>query len=295
MTAERSTVSAMDLGTTAATEDGPPRVCGRGEYCREARSVRQDNGGYARVPAQTPRTFCDGDRSFIADCLDWLPEAYLQLYMRLPERSRRGLERVAGSPYPPVPPNLEFDALMCEMVFILSSWEERIRRVASLSGTGAAMSRRRRGGVAMTTIRTVLAGHLDALLALEAEPMARTVPLAQAATVLPEERGFVRPAAGYVETLEDLSGVNAGLEILWLHHRCRSVLGLTPKHEDLPLPCWNPDCEHKAVRRWDGLAGLEDEAKCSNCGEVYANDRYRRLMGAVWEREAAKRRALRAS
>ena len=87
---------------------------------------------------------------------------------------------------------------------------------------------------------------------------------------------------------KNLSGADAGLEILSLHGRAMFMLGLRPCHVDLPVPCW--ECGLKTVRRWDGSAGLEDSAECSNpnCRAAYTHDRYVRLLADVAQQQQAK-------
>ena len=243
------------------------RPCARGDRCAER--------GPGGAPALGPRAFCGTDRNTIARALDWMPEAYTELYLRLPDKGTGVGGRVSGSRTQPVPPNLGVDALMVDMVRVLGSWDERVRAVANLRELSLAM----RDAVALVTMVRTLSAHLDALLALPAEPMLRSVSLQQAAQLPPGTVGNVRPAAGYADVMLDLSGADAGLEILKLHGRARHMLGLTSQHHDLPVPCWN--CGLRTVRRWDGTAGLADEAECMECGEKYTAERYNLLMADV--------------
>jgi hypothetical protein len=124
--------------------------------------------------------------------------------------------------------------------------------------------------------------------------MIRHKPIEKVAAELAERRahqplfGVVRPGAGYVERPEDLSGADAGLEILTLANRSRHMLGWTPQHQDLPVPCWS--CGLKTIRRWDGGAGLEDRAECSNpdCRETYEDERFTLLIGEAEKGVRAK-------
>ncbi len=255
-------------------ETGEQRPCARGERCAER--------GPGNTPALGPRAFCDTDRNIIGRALDWMPTAYTELYLRLPDKTVGVGGRVSGSRTPPVPPNLGVDALMVDIVRILGSWDERVRAVANLSE----LSLRMRDGVALTTMVRTLSAHLDVLLALPPEPMLRSVSIQQAAQLPPGTVGNVRPAAGYADVMLDLSGADAGLEILKLHGRARHMLGLTPRHQDLPVPCWA--CGLRTVRRWDGTAGLADEAECMECGEKYTAQRYDLLMAEVASMQRGK-------
>lgn len=250
------------------------RPCARGDRCAER--------GPGNTPQLGPRAFCTTDRARIASALEWIPTAYIELYMRLGDKGSGVGGRVSGSRTPPVPPNLGVDALMVDIVRVLGSWDERVRVVANLRELSLAM----RDGVALTTMVRTLSAHLDALLALPEEPMLRSVSIQQAAELPPGTVGNVRPAAGYADVMLDLSGADAGLEILRLHGRARHMLGYTAQHQDLPVPCWN--CGLRTVRRWDGTAGLADEAECMECRERYTADRYALLMREVEELHRGK-------
>jgi len=149
------------------------------------------------------------------------------------------------------------DALLRLITETLCSWEERVRVVARLTVMDTALSRHRRDGFATTQAVTLLGAHLDALLALPPEPMARTRP------------------AGLV--LEDLDGAAAGLEVLHLHYRCRSVLGETraAPQELLGVPC--RVCDMLALRRAEPPAHPDDPSwwsECAGCGDRMREDTY---------------------
>lgn len=251
------------------------KPCARGDRCAE-----RTNG----QPALGPRAFCATDHQIVGRALTWLPAAYVDLHQRLGERTTSRTERVSSSRTPAVPINLAVDSLLTDMVGLLESWAERVRHVARLSERSTEKSRHRRDAVVVVTAVQTLTAHLDVLLALPAEPMPRFLQLRDAAALADGVTGIVR--AYDVIANPELSGADAGLEILHLHARARSMLGLTPRHEDLPVPCWS--CGLKAVRRWDGSAGLADEAECSGCGETYTHDRYTLLIRQVAELQRSK-------
>lgn len=253
--------------------------CARGPHCTNPEILADRT----RLPALTPRPFCDGDRNLIGRALAVLPGLFADLAETLGERRRGDGPRVSGSRLaPPVPINLDIDALMRDIVWVVSSWDERVRLVARLSGPDTSTSRHRRDGMAIARMTSMLSAHLDALLVLPAEPMARTTSVEEAAKhALAGRLGVVHVGAAWAEVLLDLSGADAGLEVLALERRCLGMLGWTPQHEDLPVACW--ECGLKAVRRRDGAAGLEDRASCSGCHTVYEGERYTLLMGEVYE------------
>lgn len=261
------------------------RPCARGERCAEA-AVVQTGEGIVKLPALGYRTYCSSDRSHIMNAIERLPDRYLHLALILPEKGSGAEPRVSGSRTPPVPPRLDVDALMVEIVQTAWAWWERVALVARLSIPDG----RERDGFAISRMCTSLTAHLDVLLGLPPEWMGRRVTVRKAADLLAAGgvSGTVRPNAGYAEVFQDRSGADAGLDFLTLDRRCKHLLGLTPQHQDLPVPCWA--CQERTVRRWDGAAGLADEAHCLSCGETYTHERYQLLMADVAKRQRGEHR-----
>lgn len=239
-----------------STDDGQ-RPCARDTHCAE-----RDNAGQ---PALGPRAFCFTDTLMIERCLGWFPTAYTMLHMELGETGSGQGERVSSTPTLKVPINVTVFDFIAEIADVLESWAERVRTVADLHQLSPEATRRRRQGVGVAASERTLSAHLGALLALP-------------------ERTMVRFVDGEVQHWE-LGGADAGTEIIDLHGKARSMLGLTPKHVDLPVPCW--ECGLKAVRRWDGSAGLEDQAACSNCQTTYTAQTYTLLMAEVAKQQQA--------
>lgn len=252
--------------------DSGLRECARAERCSDPQFV-QDGPRTVRRPALTPRAFCDSCRDEIGVCIEETPRRWVQVHANIGQLKVLDGDPVSGSQSPPVPLSLDMDAFLREMVAVLVSWEERVRVVAGLSLLDTAVARRRRDGVAVAQACRVLSAHLDALLALTPEPMMRVLDLKTAAALPPGTNGVVRPVAGYAEVMCDLSGEDAGLELLWLRARCRGTLGLTgPKPKHLPVPC--KACgftELYEVLTWDGVP---EGAKCRQCGDEYSDNEY---------------------
>lgn len=259
------------------------RPCARGQHCKSATVSYDDHGNPHREPALGPRAFCELDRGEISRAVAKLPERYIELALRLGDKtSSDGLRVSGGGSSAPVPIRLDIEALMVQIVSVVASWEARVAEVARLTGVQGRPERRgsAEAGVALTRMCRTLSAHLDALLALQAWPMARFVGIKHAGQLAEQDvTGLVHPAAGYAEVNRDLGGADAGLELLALDRRCRRVLGWTPQHERLPVPCW--ECGNRAVLRLDGGAGLEDRAECFECGEVYEEERFTLLMSEV--------------
>src|SRR5690606_1776348 len=103
--------------------------------------------------------------------------------------------------------------------------------------------------------------HVSTLLALPEEPMLRTMPLHQAATLPPGTTGLVHPAAEYADVILPLDGTQAGVELLELHHRIRRMLGETrPPARHLPTPC--RCCGHRLPFETPGADRPSDGAHC---------------------------------
>lgn len=249
------------------------RPCARGKHC----ASRNSNGD----PMEGPRALCSTDRDFLVAAIERLPEMYTELYLQLGEKGTGGdsLRVSGGGKTPPVPINLGTDALMRRILDVLSSWDERVRNVARLSGPDTDDARRRRAGVAMTTMCRTLAAHVDALLALEAEPMMRDMDISGHPRLPEDAVGVVHTSAGWISYQTDLDGGDAATEVFALHALCRSRLGLTRKSVLLRSRCWDCDASGKLVQE-DGAAGLDDHITCRACGTEYMGERLALLMAA---------------
>jgi hypothetical protein len=250
------------------TGSGEQRLCAQGDWCR---GYRIEDG--KRLPALTPRPFCEPCTRLIAKNLDEIPERFAQLHAELGNKGQAA-ERVSGTREAPVPVRLDIDALMREIITVLASWDERVRQTAGLTFPGTGATRRRRDGTAVTGYVETLALRLSALLTLQAEPMRRDIPLGE---VRPGDTGVVHVSAEYASVNRELSGVDAGLEILTLHRRCRAKLAETRRRDHLDVPC--PGCDALGLERDDGS---DHAAECTQCGRQLTPDQYE-----MWTRQLA--------
>lgn len=260
--------------------------CARGERCSARKSVVGDDGKYVIVPGQTYRVYCDADVTRIRNCLNDLPRRYVELTARIGDKPTHTLDgpRVSGGgAAPPIPINTGVDAFQQQIVEVVTSWEERVREAARLTD----VSGNRRAGHAVKVAAAVLAAHVEVLLALPPDSMYRTCDITRAEHVPDTAVGYIHD--GWVGYNDDLSGAEAGVEILSLHHRCLARLGWTPQHQDLITPCW--DCGERKLRRHDGSVGLADHIECLSCRSEYLGSRLRALM--VDEEQARQRKATR--
>lgn len=266
----------------AGSDDGM-RECARGDHCAARTTIVGPGNERVVVPAATYRTFCDTDRNKIRACLDELPAYYAELRARIGDRRRSDGPRVSrGTRAASVPINLGYEALIRQIEEIILSWDERVRDLAHLGPLKAV-------GMtdAVTTACGMLAAHVNALVTLEPQDMARSMDLTRAEYLPSDATGWVYPAGEWILYNSALSGADAGREVLNLHHRCLRLLGYSPQHHDLLTACW--ECNERALRRHDGSAGLADHVECLQCRVQYLGARLRALM--VEEEQAQKRKA----
>ncbi|MGW4663199.1 hypothetical protein [Streptosporangium sandarakinum] len=233
---------------------GGMRECARAGRCSDPR-IEESGGKTVRLPALTPRAFCTADRDAVARALDALPALFVRVHMELGNRgSGSGGPVVSVSKSAPVPLSLGADELLRLILATLVSWEERVRTVARLVPLDTETSRQRRDGAILTQAWTILAAHLDALLALESEPMMRDGELVY------------------------LDGGDAGLDILYLAWRCRALLTETAKaaRHLHGVPCGS--CGFCELREVLDDNGQQDGARCRQCGAQYDAETYKALV-----------------
>ena len=263
------------LPVPAATGEDSQHPCGQGDWCHAA--TKDADGAWHA--ALTYQPFCPACRSRIAACMEELPGACVRMLVQIGLRPRTG-KAVRVPPGPREPIRLEIDALIRETAWVLGSWHERVAAVARLSppDTQAAVSH---PVEAVRDAAAVLGAHLDAMLALPLEPMARVMYSPKAAeewitSVDPGELGTVR-LSGEAFMMPRLSGVNAGREILDLQHRARKVTGevkARPESFD-GVPC--RECEDMALERAEPPSDPERPAmhsKCASCRHEMTREEY---------------------
>lgn len=282
----------------SAPEDYTPdhglRECARAERCPDSH-LQEAGGQTIRVGAPTPRAFCDTCRGTIDRALRELPAYWGRVHTTLGHRTRHPGPKVTLPKTPPVPLSLAADELLRDIVAVAVSWWERVATVARLHVPDTAASRNLVSYDVVKNACSVLAAHLDALLALDEQPMMRAVPLREAAHLPPGTTGLVHRTAGYADVVLHLDGARAGLEILQLHHRCRRHVGETnAPARHLPTPCLHP-CGYKQLFETLNGEGQFDGARCRQCGTTYTAQEYQDLVtetSNMIRKTGAKRRSL---
>ena len=267
-----------------ASDEGQ-RFCARAEWCASS-VIITENGETRREPALGPRNFCESDTRHIERCLEEIPEQYVHLFAELGRPSARG--SAVRMPFGPrVPIRVDVDALMKLMAEVLCSWHERVADVHSLDFPSASETRREAQAVKRAV--DVMAPRLSSVLALEPAPMTRAYDL-RALESLPEDAPGVVHSV-FAEIVLDLSGADAGMEIINLRHLARALLGETrAKPEELVgVPCRADGCGWRAVYRAE-LPSHEDEpawwTECARCGDKMTEPEYREwtALCAAYER-----------
>jgi hypothetical protein len=233
--------------------------------------VINDEGESVTTPALGYDTFCQSDRNLIFRALCGLPELWVRLHQELGVKAQAG-EHVTMSRSAPVPVNLAADALMREVLAVLTSWDEAVRMNAGLTLPDTQLARQRRDGFVITAVDKTLRAHFDRLIGLTAEAMSRSYGIDGDLEKIPEGcYGRTNLIGGYCEVSVELSGADAAEEILSLAYRCRSFLGETRMVERLDAPCPDPSCSGFSLERVQGSAYA---AECKDCGRLMSSSEW---------------------
>jgi hypothetical protein len=260
-------------------ETGEP--CARGNRCEE-----RDYQGNAKCG---PRAFCSTDRDYIGRAIYSLPETYTQLRVIL-ARSEQAGERVSGSRDLPIPVAADVDKLMREIVWVACSWEEVVRAVARLSDYPDG---HRRDAVALADACRTLYRHLDTLLSLAPQDVARSATRKRVEEVIEEfgdETGsfLIRyDTAGDAWENVTMDGTQAGMEFLAITGKARGMIGLNRQRRRITeVPC--DQCKARTLVQYEALlGGWEPKARCTNCPNAYTGQLFEFLMGRVYEVQVA--------
>ncbi|MEO3860906.1 hypothetical protein [Acrocarpospora sp. B8E8] len=235
------------------------RPCARDQRCSAA-TIDPDTG--RREPAHSPRPLCDTDRDLLQVAIGQLPRMYVRVHQALlvAGASSNGGPKVTTSKSPGLLINTSADELLRLLTFTLVSWEERVREVAHLSPLDTELSRRRRDSVALQQAVKILEPRVDALLALDFEPMMRD------------------------GEIVELDGEDAALELFQLHWKCRAVLTDTSAPaEPLKVPC------RCGLRQLVQIFDFEDRPDGAVCRQCRAEHSQQQLVALEGEKTADAR------
>lgn len=247
------------------------RGCARGDWCSSS-SLVTENGESKRKPERGYQPFCPKDRHLLETDLGQMPAQFVHLAAEIGNPVKNG--QMIRMPFGPrIPVRVDIDALMRAVVESLSSWHERVADADSLSYPGAVVSKLQRQMVAVRNAERVLVHRVEPLLALDMQPMWRTL------KVTSERDPKGRDSEDAVENVL-LDGLDAGMEIFTLRYLCRAVLGETKAAPEklLGVPCRREECDQLALRR----AELPSDPKspvwwseCAVCGDRLTEEEYR--------------------
>lgn len=255
-----------DDGYWRTARRGSRSECARKERCTNPRIDDDGKTG----PAWTRTVFCGKDMGRIRWALRKIPELYVELWIEIGEKPRRGDDRVSGSREAPVPVRLDVDALMREAEFTLAVWAERVRfeSPAGLALPDTEAGRRQRPGVSLASSAELLCEHLVTLVTLPADMVAWSASLHRVRTELADQidaeiiTGQVKPG-GWAALVSEASGADAGMTVLELYHRMRRALGLNAIVYRLRAPC--SSCGAADIRQAQG----DEYAECYSCHRLY--------------------------
>lgn len=271
----------MHQSTDRTTSRDTVRRCARAARCTD-RALTAD-GELTPAAADPGLPFCRADIHAITRALTGMTERYVHLHTQIGLKGQGGGVRVTMSKTAPIPIRLDVDALIRHMIVILCSWDERIAAQARLSRPDTLLSRCRRDQKIIPAAVAALSPRVTVLLQLPPETMWRAVTLRAAADPPAGAVTRLHKHAGWAEMLTDLSGADAGLELLDLEHKCRATLGQT-----LPPPV---ALDGVPCRRCE-LLGLEVAPEpqyrsvCADCGDLLTPEEYREWTRrySVWAR-----------
>jgi hypothetical protein len=247
--------------------------CRRGDYCSGSTAAVGDDGKTVKTPALCYAAFCQKCRNQVYRALTLIPELWVRLHQELGSKGQGGEKVAIKGHSAPLPLRADIDALLREHVDILASWDERCRMDAGLTMPDTDEQRRRPDhGRQVAAFCRTLAAHLDRLLELPADAMSRAYSLHDLGKIPEGCHGRTNRIGGYAEVTVELSGADAGSEIMALQYRSRSVLGETRMVERLDVPCPDPSCDLLMLERVQGSAY---EAECRACGRLLNTAEYR--------------------
>jgi hypothetical protein len=283
------------------TTDGQ-RPCARGAFCSNSTVTTDADGATRHEPALGYQPFCPGDETAIAHALAGMPRQHAHLLAEIGNPAR-GTQVIRVPFGPRIPLRLDIDSLTRFTREILACWEERVRATANRTVMDTDLSRRRRGLVAVRDSAKMLGDNLSVLLALQPEPVDRTMDLMEVRRIaedglwshLLDGTIHVSRLAGMAGIIAVLDGAHAGMEILTLEYLARAVLGQTrPRPEELVgVPCRADECGWRTLVRAE-LPSREDEpawwTACSRCGDKMTETDYREWVAlcAAYERHRAR-------
>lgn len=232
-------------------------------------------GPHERDKAPATELLCPVCTANVANTLAAIPEIYVEAYLALEPGQLRADDTETGKrgkgAEAPLPLNADADALLRHILEVILSWYEAVIPAARLTWRPLPTD-----AVAITTACRILTAHLRTLIALPATPVTRWVNHPDIRKLDDDTIGVVR-AGGDAIVLLEMTGVQAGLEIMALRRHAQRMLGHNRPSTQLDRPCPNPDCGEQELYMLEGA----DHVKCRACGEHWMAADYPRLAAVL--------------
>lgn len=198
----------------------------------------------------------------------------LDLEQQLPRSLSQALDgQPAGRPGPPVPLALAPEALQAEIVHVLTTWEDELRRRCGLSAvpvrgpaapwhttvSNLSPPAKVRSGAAVQRALSILSPRLPELARVPATTVYR---------------------CGTDSDAEEVAGWEAVLHLSRLHARARTMLGRTRRTAQLPGDC--SGCGAYDLRRDEPrFEGDPCDVYCASCGRQWSDEEYQRYVSLM--------------
>ncbi|OYN80439.1 hypothetical protein CG716_09960 [Mycolicibacterium sphagni] len=212
------------------------------------------------LPALTekPESICEACRKHVQAVVDDSPAVWDSLHGALGDRSMRaGQERVAGTKNPPIPIDVEVDAVKDALADWLVAAAARVAELLNVDDPQpkSRIDREQRRIVGACT--KLVSPHVDALLAAPAESVT------------------VWRKTGESRTFVDKTGIDICLEIVRCHRVAHAILGDQHIHQSVQLPCPNCHarrCSRTVTTRKNG--DVDDLIACAECKSSWTYEIY---------------------
>lgn len=155
----------------------------------------------------------------------------------------------------PVPIRLDVEALQRTIWWVTTTWAEVVADREQLTG----LSKRTRDAWAVAWACRMLSPRIPTLARVPVQQLA-DYPLADLDAAI-RHRSLV---------LADVTGARGVLDLIWLHNRARSWLGLTERIKHLPGRCQQRWCGRDELRQTEGT----DDVWCDHCGHSIPYSHY---------------------
>ncbi len=232
------------------------RLCLAGKRCRNFNFQHKHAAEVVESPL-CPDCLRAGERAASHLVLD-----YRDLARYLPKFPTQAMDgQPGGSGDAPIPIRVDVEALQRTIWWVTTAWAEVLADVDKLS----ALSKRVRDGWAVNWACDIISPRVEKLATVGERELADY-------PIFDEEQATRHRNV----TLVAISGAQGILDLMFLHDRARSWLGLTRRIKQLPGRCQVKSCARDELRQEEG----SDTVWCNHCGHSMPYDDYERYGNA---------------